>query len=291
MTATELAEFRSGRGGRLHRWINRRPLRAFFLFAYALSWTAWLPAMVGLGSAPVIILFFAGGLGPAASAVIVVHHTGGSVRLWARSLVRWRVPGRYYLFALGLPAAVWAVINLELALVGEHVDLSLVAARSASYVGTFVFVLVVGGGLEEPGWRGFALPRLQATRSPVHATLLLGLLWGLWHLPLYGLGAIGPLFFAFPYTYLYNKTRSVVLCVLLHASFTPAQDHLVLLPKNQAEVTASLLMLVTLTATAVILVAATRRTLGQEHASVALPGNGADVIHDDRELQHTVPAA
>lgn len=275
MTLTEVAEPPSSERGRLHGWINRRSLRAFFVLAYGISWTAWLPAMVGFGGAPVVIMFFAGGLGPACSAAIVLHHTGGTWREWARSIVRWRVPARYYLFALGLPAAVWTAINLELALLGEHVDLSLLPGRSASYAATFVFVLAIGGGLEEPGWRGFALPRLQATRTPVRATLLLGAAWALWHVPLYGLGAIGPLFFAFPYTYLYNKTRSVLLCVLLHASFTPAQEHLVLLPKNQAEVAASLLMLATLTATAAMLIVATRRGLGREDQDIALTDQSA----------------
>jgi membrane protease YdiL (CAAX protease family) len=218
MTVTELAAGRWGRAGRFDAWINRSPLRAFFVLAYAISWTAWLPAIAGSDSAPVVVLFFAGGLGPGIAAALVVHHTGRSVRDWGRGMLRWRVPGRYYLFALALPAALWAVIDLELALLGEHIDLSLIPARSASYAVTFGFVLIVGGGLEEAGWRGVALPRLQATRTPVRATLLLGVLWGLWHLPLYGLGAIGPLFFAFPYTYLYNKTRSV----LLWCCFTPA---------------------------------------------------------------------
>src|SRR5690606_8411033 len=95
---------------------------------------------------------------------------------------------------------------------------------------TFVFVAVLGGGLEEPGWRGFALPRLQERLGPLRATALLGLLWGVWHVPLYGpLGFAVPFVLAFLYTPLYNRTGSVLLCVLLHASFTPAQDHLVLL--------------------------------------------------------------
>ena len=61
------------------------------------------------------------------------------------------------------------------------------------------------------------------------ATLILGLGWGIWHVPLYGpAGFVVPLVLAFFYTWLYNKTRSILLCVLLHASFTPAQDHLLL---------------------------------------------------------------
>ena len=86
----------------------------------------------------------------------------------------------------------------------------------------------LGGGQEEPGWRGFALDRLVARHSPIRATLLLGVVWGLWHLPLCGLGFVGPLMFVSFSTRRYNRSGSVLLCVLLHASFTPALDHLVL---------------------------------------------------------------
>jgi uncharacterized protein len=59
------------------------------------------------------------------------------------------------------------------------------------------------------------------------ATLLLALLWGVWHLPLYGLGFIGPMLHAF-FTYLDNRTGSVGLCMLLHGGFTAALDTLIL---------------------------------------------------------------
>lgn len=63
------------------------------------------------------------------------------------------------------------------------------------------------------------------------ATPILGLAWGIWHIPLYGpLGFVVPLVLAFFYIWLYNRTGSVLLCILLHASFTPAQNHLILLP-------------------------------------------------------------
>jgi hypothetical protein len=59
----------------------------------------------------------------------------------------------------------------------------------------------------------------------VRATLLLGLVWGVWHVPLYGpAGFVVPMALAFFYTVLWNRTHSVALCILLHASFTPAQD-------------------------------------------------------------------
>jgi membrane protease YdiL (CAAX protease family) len=193
----------------------------------------------------------------------VVHTTGGSAALrgWARQIVRWRVSPRYYAYALGLPAALFAVVNLELALLGRDVDLTLLPDRLGAYAATFLLVATIGGGLEEPGWRGFALPRLLRDHSPVKATLLLGCIWAVWHLPLYGLAFVGPLLFVFFYTWLYNKTGSVLLCILLHASFTPALDHLVL---GSDDLVADLSIVVTLVAGALALVALTRGRLGYD---------------------------
>jgi membrane protease YdiL (CAAX protease family) len=115
------------------------------------------------------------------------------------------------------------------------VNWGLLAERAPTYVATWLFVLVVGGAMEEPGWRGFGLPHLLESHTPMVATLLLGLTWGIWHVPIYGpLGFVVPTVLAFFYTYLWARTRSVLLCILLHASFTPAQDHLILLPRNEA---------------------------------------------------------
>jgi membrane protease YdiL (CAAX protease family) len=115
------------------------------------------------------------------------------------------------------------------------VEWSLAVDRLPQYAATFTFVLVFGGALEEPGWRGFGLPLLLRDHAPVAATLMLGLAWGCWHLPVYGpLGFVVPLVLAFFYTYLWARTGSVLLCILLHASFTPAQDHLILMARDAA---------------------------------------------------------
>jgi membrane protease YdiL (CAAX protease family) len=249
---------------RTHRvrvWVAAHPVAAYALLAYALSWTLWLPAVVGGGGPVVVTLFFVGVLGPAVAALVVTRATGAPVRPWAKQMVKWRVPARYYLYALGLPAALFAVVNLELALSGHDVDLSLLGERLPAYVGTFLLVVTIGGGLEEPGWRGFALPRLQSRHTPVKATLILGVLWGGWHLPLYGLGAVGPIIFVFFYTWLYNRTGSVLLCILLHASFTPALDHLVLRADNLG---VDVAILATLVAAAAALVALTGGRLGYD---------------------------
>jgi membrane protease YdiL (CAAX protease family) len=173
----------------------------------------------------------------------------------------------------GAPALLVALINVELALLGESIDLAALPRPLPGYAATLVFVAFLGGGFaflgggfEEPGWRGFALPRLQRRHSPLVATLLFGLLWGLWHTPPYGpLGFILPLVLAFYYTWLYNRTGSVLLCILLHASFTPALDKLFLAPDST---TVDLVILGTIAAGAAALVLITRGRLGYDSGPV-----------------------
>jgi uncharacterized protein len=117
--------------------------------------------------------------GPALAAVIVATAAGGKPGLkdLLGRMVRWRVGARWYAVALGLP------IVLALTTAGLHLLLG--AQTSVDFGGLsvlsfVVFVLIVG---EELGWRGYALPRLLAERSALAASLILGTLWGAWHLP------------------------------------------------------------------------------------------------------------
>jgi uncharacterized protein len=216
-------------------FVQRHPFASFVAIAYAISWSLWAISYAGGGDGP----FLAGVFGPAIAAVVVLHRTGGSLREWGRSCVRWRVPLRWWAYALGLPALLFAAVSLTLQLMARPVDWSLAVDRAPAYGATWLFVLALGGGLEEPGWRGFGLPHLLETHSPLRATLIIGLVWGVWHVPLYGpLGFLIPMVLAFFYTFLWARTRSVLLAIVLHASFTPAQDHLILLPRDEAYSTA-----------------------------------------------------
>jgi membrane protease YdiL (CAAX protease family) len=208
--------------------IGRHPLIWYFALTYAFSWPFWLLSHLAGGTLAIVFIVI-GGFGPMTAAAIIISRTGGSLSEWLRSILRWRVSWLYYAYALGLPVLLAVILNLALAALGRQPDLSLVVDRIPAYVQTLLLTAVIFGGQEEPGWRGFALPRLQQRHSPLVATLILGLGWGIWHVPLYGpAGFVVPLVLAFYYTWLYNKTSSVLLCILLHASFTPAQDHLLL---------------------------------------------------------------
>jgi membrane protease YdiL (CAAX protease family) len=234
-------------------FVMRRPVGVFVVLAFALSWGFW--GLSYVTSSPV--LFFVGGLGPAMAAAIVAWQLG-TLQPWLARVLRWRVSPWFYVFAIGFPVLLYGVPNLVAAMLGEQPDLSLIGERAPAYAVTWVSALFLGG-LEEPGWRGFALPRLEQRYTPVRATLLLGVVWGLWHLPVEPLAIVVTVPLAFFYTWLFNRTGSALLCVLLHASITPAQDHLTLVADSP---TVDLAILGTLLVAAVGFVVATRGRLG-----------------------------
>jgi len=245
---------------------------SFFILTFVFSWSAWLLAYLSHDSILGYAFFGIGGFGPMISAAAITKVAGGSLKEWAAPIFRWRVPARWYLYALGLPILIWTFINIVLAILGQDIDISLLPGRLLPALGTFLLVLTVGGGFEEPGWRGFALGRLQKQLSPVRSTLLLGFVWGLWHLPLYGpLAPVLITTLAFFSTYLYNKTGSLLLVILLHATITPANDTLILMSR-QVHGTTDIVIFGTVLVAAIILVFATRGRLGYQPQSTDRQG-------------------
>ncbi len=205
-------------------WARRHPLLAFFALAYALSWWPWLWTALDPQNAPSTIL----PPGPLLAALIVLALTGGWSAVWQflKQIVLWRVGLRWYGLVLLLPpfitvGAVGLSLMLGPAWEPHFLGWTDLAAR-------FGFILLFIGLGEEPAWRGFALPRLMAGRSALAASLILGVLHIVWHLPLFGieydLGNIVPwmvsvLSFAIVVTWIYLHTRgSLLLPMLFHTS-------------------------------------------------------------------------
>jgi membrane protease YdiL (CAAX protease family) len=154
-------------------FVRRHPLIVFFALAYVLTWPV-IPLVVVSPLLGLPALF-----GPALAAIIVAAVTDGGPGLedLLGRLLRWRVGARWYALALGLPVALaLTAAGLHL-LVGAHTSLDF---GGLSVLNIVVFALIVG---EELGWRGYALPRLLAERSALAASLIVGALWGAWHLP------------------------------------------------------------------------------------------------------------
>jgi CAAX protease family protein len=175
--------------------LARHPLVSYFLIAFAFTWALLFSVLLskdGLGLlpygvSPVLarVIVPAALLGPSVAAFIVTGATEGwaGVGRLLRRIVQWRVGLRWYLFVLvGLPA--FMVLG-TLFRPGALASFDVSGLPSAiAYLGAFAFMVVLGGPLfEEPGWRGFALSRLQRLHGPLVGGLILGSLWALWHLP------------------------------------------------------------------------------------------------------------
>lgn len=215
--------------------LSRFPLTAFFVMAFLFSWIAVIPLILN-PTLPVEPFQMLGALaGPTLSVVIVTAVCDGKAGLrdffkryiqWHAGWVWWLIILFGNLLALNtfasflLDASIWTEFfgNFGLILV--------------SYLIALIAGVILGPLWEEPGWRGFALPRLQAQFGPIPGTIILGVLWALWHLPgfLGGwmTGGLLPLIvsgvaFSIVATWIYNNTRgSILLMILFHSSSNAA---------------------------------------------------------------------
>src|SRR4029450_8359184 len=156
---------------------RRHPLLWYFALAYAISWPFWVLSRLTGGTVG-IVMIVVGGFGPMLAAAIVLRWNGESLTEWLRGINRWRVPISYYVYVLGLPVLIMAAMNLVLAALGQQPGLSTPPDRVPAYLHGCLLTAVIFGRQEDPGWRGFALRRLEQRYSAIRATLILGLGWG-----------------------------------------------------------------------------------------------------------------
>ena len=283
--------------------LNRLPacrgLIGYFLLTFSFSWLMFLPGLLtyygvlNLSSQAVRSFAIAGLLGPILSGFImtgVIEGWPGISRL-LRRIVRWRVGLRWYLFALiGLPAVmVLATIIRPGAL--ESLDVS-AQPITLAYLKAFVCMAIMGGPLfEEPGWTGFAQPRLQQMYGPLLGGLLLGGLWALWHLPgflipsedvrdipprgtvldfaVFALALVG---LRLIIIWVVNNTRdSVLMAILVHASWnTFYATSLIRLFPTPAVLGSYSNLTIAACALALVLIAATRGRMGCQNEADTL---------------------
>jgi uncharacterized protein len=221
---------------------RRRPLEGvksstaivtFVAMAFIWSWgIGYLAARMGGGLNTVLMI--SAGFGPSLAGLAVMHMFGTSAgrRRWNSRSLNWRLRWGWFALAFVLPPTIMlAAILVHVVLGGAY----------PAYVGTdhiplvilnFVLVLMVGGPLgEEFGWRGFMTPALRSRMGWRPASVIIGLVWGAWHLPLFFLAGtpqssmpvavfmLNILAGAVVFGWLYERTRGSVLpAIVLHTS-------------------------------------------------------------------------
>ena len=252
-------------------------LIVFFAIAYAWAWAVWVPMVITRASPQWTILAT---LGPTVAALAVHRATAGNYRA-------------FRLFTSWLRMLAATVVGVAL-IVLAYVVLPAVTTASPgklhwgvlTSVAVYNYSTLLGGPLfEEPGWRGFALPRLEARFGPVRASVLLTLLWTSWHLPLffypgwftaplwiYALLVLGA---SILLTFGANLARfSVITPIAMHAAFNTASrflNGLFVDTEPRVRIPFELVMALSGLATAVVLILATRGRLGYVEGQAESP--------------------
>lgn len=215
--------------------IPSRTIAPFFLIAFGLAWgiiaafllfTEQIVALTGEISAshPLFILAV---YAPAIAAFLLVwRHTGlGGLGRFLSRLTLWRVPWPWYaLLLIGIPL----VYAAGAAVKGNLWNAPFPFASFAEMLAAMAFMMVLGP-IEEFGWRGLALPILQRRMAPLWAGIVLGAIWGAWHLPAFFLSGtpqsawgftpflVGSICVSVILTPLFNVSRgSILLAMLFH---------------------------------------------------------------------------
>lgn len=234
--------------------LDRHQILAFVALTFAISWAIWwgMASMsLGIATSEGYVMNIVALSGPSITAIVLsVVLGGGSLRRLLDGLSVARASARWVIVALVLPLAM-IVVAIAISVLAFGAPTPVITIGLLGVLAReFVRILFLGGPLgEELGWRGFALPRLQARHTAYRASLLLGLIWGLWHIPLYFVpgtgqfetvsGGTDPAFaigafvvwtigLSILFTWLFNESRgSLIVVILFHTSinlgaFVPA---------------------------------------------------------------------
>jgi membrane protease YdiL (CAAX protease family) len=251
----------------MRRLTKRYSVIVYFMLVYALAWSIWIPA--GMLTESISLVFvLVGAWAPTIAAITLSGYLYGwnGIRALLRHILVWRVGIQWYAFALLAAALIGLIAIMVFVLLGGSAPQPTFPPGVPRQVGYLVLPLIlltnvfVGGPLsEEFGWRGFALPHLQGKISAFGASLVIGIVWGAWHLPFFAFKAAGNIVGDIPlwafvllttawsvlFTWVYNHTRgSLLLAVLYHTAVNTTLGSLGLIRADAGGVTLLVLYVV-----------------------------------------------
>ena len=223
---------------------NRDPWK-FFLLTFAYSWVIWIPSVLdGIGielpfdvAGYSIVVVIIGAFAPMMAAITLIAREAGwkGTKAFLGQALDFRIKPVYLVIALALPVLIHMIAHYLAPAVGLDVAKTLFpteisVAPIVLAIPYFILMLVIGGGQEEFGWRGYAQEPLQEKIGVIPASLVIGVIWGIWHLPLWFMR--GDLhsaysFLAFVmmttsisimYAWLYNSSgKKLIVVIVFHA--------------------------------------------------------------------------
>jgi membrane protease YdiL (CAAX protease family) len=218
--------------------LKQNPLPAFFLLTFLFAWLIWLP--LGWLASENVLLTLPGMWAPTFSALILIGLSEGrdGIKGFLKKVLHWRVGLGWYLVVLfGVAAIACLSIGIGILFGVPAPELTLPAGvPRQAWIGFLpVFFLVnifVGGPLaEDIGWRGYILPKLRERVSALNASLVIGVVWAIWHLPFFIFpwrGLVGNIPFIWftllttswsvLFAWVYVNTESILMPVLFHAA-------------------------------------------------------------------------
>jgi uncharacterized protein len=218
---------------------DRNSLPPFFLITFAFTWLIWSVPVLDSASrisspGPNIVWIGIGAHGPLVASLILTYRTGGwgMTKRLLRAGFDLRMSAVWWLLLILIPltlagAAVW----LSSLFHNYQPDLALLQ-QPVLILPLFLFMFFLGGSVQEEfGWRGYALPRLLEIQTPFLASLVLGLIWGVWHVPLFFMSGVSQEYmpfaaflpltiaFSFLFTWAYLRTgMNLFSALLLHTT-------------------------------------------------------------------------
>jgi membrane protease YdiL (CAAX protease family) len=223
---------------------NRNPWK-YFLLTFAYSWTIWIPSVLdGIGldlpfdvSGYSTLVVIIGAFAPMLAAITLVFREEGGkgVKAFLAKAFDFHIKPLYLILAIALPLLIHVISHYLALAVGLDVAQTLFPAEMSVSpiilaIPYFLLMLIIGGGQEEFGWRGYAQQPLQEKIGVLPASFVIGVVWGLWHLPLWFMAGdmhsaysfvafvMMTISISFVYAWLYNASGKKLIAVLvLHA--------------------------------------------------------------------------
>lgn len=216
------------------RWMKTHDLLAFFVLTFLFTYSAWLPVLLTLPDNDLskvsgfgLVLQLLGMWGPGFAAIVTIGVTRGKPGLkdLSRRALQWRAPVRWYLVVI----LIYPVVSILADYLFARVTSQPIQFRwNGGWPVTLSWLvqapLFAFWGCEELGWRGFALPRLMSRWNALFASLVVGMVWGAWHLPYFIFGGVSPFYYliftvsaTILMAWIMNNTKgSLFLAILFH---------------------------------------------------------------------------